>query len=215
MKSPSLDAFYAQFDRHILLAQSYSEIEELGFIIKACRFKPHDYFENKINKLILHSWWFDEYGNSIKISKKLKVIYNDLSLNRSKIICTDLYYGLPIQKVIKISKLAYVFTGKDEDLLEDCFVISFLGIDNYLRTYSYLYGEWKQVASISLGIKPLKTIWKHIGTKNFLELKIKENMPFPCLSAQAWITYLPASSDFSRILEKQHNVVSSIFNTKD
>jgi hypothetical protein len=54
-----------QFDKYILLAQGYSEIKELSFIIKACRFKPHDYiFKDKSNKLILYTEWFDEYGNS-------------------------------------------------------------------------------------------------------------------------------------------------------
>jgi len=215
MKSPSLDTIYAQLDKHILLAQSYCEIGELVFLIKACRLKPYNFFEDKNTKLILHTWWFDEYNNSLTITKnkKLKVTYNDLQLKHN--ICTDLYYGLPIVKIAKISKLAFIFAGKDEDLLQDYFMIAFLGIDNYLRAYTYMYGEWRQVSPLLLGLKNLKTIGKNSGIDNYLELKIKDNMPSPCVSTKAWITYLPASSEFLRILDKQHDVVSSIFKTKD
>jgi hypothetical protein len=212
MKSPSLDAFYNKFDKHILLAQGYTEIKELSFIIKSCRFKPYDGDIIKNTKLILHREWIDEFGNSFSISdkKKLQIKFNDLSLNHNKIICTDLYNGLSIEKIIKISKLAYIFAGKDEDLLEDCCIIALLGIDNYLRVYSYIYGEWKQIAPILLGFNNLKSIWKYMAVTNFLELKIKDDMPIPCVSAQAWITYMPASDKFLQMLDKQHDAVSSI-----
>jgi hypothetical protein len=215
MKSPSLDAIYAQLDKHILLAQAYSEIGGLVFLIKSCRLKPYNYIQDKNAKLILHTLWVDEYNNSLTITKykKLKIIYNDLRLSYN--ICTDLYYGLSIEKVAKISKLAFIFAGKDEDMLQDYFMIAFLGIDNYLRAYTYMYGEWRQVSPLLLGLKNLKTIGKNAGIDNYLELKIKDNIPSPCISPQAWITYLPASSEFLQILDKQHDVVSSIFNTKE
>jgi hypothetical protein len=215
MKSLSISSLYNQIDKHILLAQSYTEIKELSFIIRSCRFKPYNYiFENKNKELILHNWWVDEYGNSIKItkSKRLKLIYNDLSLKHNKIVCTDLYYGLPINKIAKMSKLAYFCAGKDEDLLEDYYMISFLGIDNFLRTYLYMYGEWNQVASILLGLNNLKIISENINIKQFLELENKENILIPCILGNAWLTYLPVSDNFLQIIKKQYNiVVSSIF----
>jgi hypothetical protein len=214
MKSPSLDNFYAIFNKHILLAQGYSEIKELSFIIKSCRLKPYNYIfshKNRDKKLILYTNWIDEHGNSLKISKKLKIKYNDLSLDHNKIICTDLYYGLSLDKIIKISKLAFIFTAKDEDLFQDCLIVAFLGIDNYLRAYLYLYDEWQQIAPILLGIKNLKTIYKHIDAPNFIELKIKENIPFPCLSPKGWITSLPVSNEFLQILERHSYFASTIF----
>lgn len=213
MKSPSLESIYAQLDKHILLAQSYSEIGELAFIIKACRLKPHSYiFEDKNSKLVLHNWWFDEFGNSVKITKhkKLKVIYNDLELTNNKIVCTDLYYGLSLDKVIKMSSLAFVCAGKDEDLLEDYCMISFLGLDHHLRTYIYMYGEWSQVSPLLLGLKNLKTIGKHAHLDHFIELVIKENVPAPCALGRAWLTCLPVSHDFLQILGKQSDIACSI-----
>jgi hypothetical protein len=218
MKSPSLDALYTQIDRCILLTQSYTEVSELFFVIKACRLKPYDYiFEDKTNKLVLYRWWFDEFGNSLHINKqkRVKITYNDLALDRERIICTDLYHGLSMNKVAKMSKLVHVCTGKDEDFFQDCYMLSFLGIDNYLRTYMYLYGEWQQVSPLLLGLKNLRTIGKNADIKLFVELTKKENSPIPCISGRQWLSFMPASSDFINMMEKQYETVSSIFNNKE
>lgn len=218
MKSPSLDVLYTQLNRSILLVQSYTEISELFFIIKSCRLKPHSYvFGDKTNKLVLHEWWFDEYGNSFKVTKqkRIKITYNDLSLDHDKIICTDLYHGLSVDKIAKISKLVYVCSGKDEDLYQDCYLVSFLGIDNYLRAYMYLYGEWQQVSPLLLGLKNLQLIAKNADIRYFREFTKKENSPIPCISGQQWLSFMPASEDFITLMEKQCEIVSSVLhNTK-
>lgn len=217
MKSPSLDNIYAQLNKHILLAQSYSEIKELFFIIKSCRLKPYSYIlEDKNNKLILHNHWIDEFNNSLHITKnkKIKLTLNDLSIDKDKIICTDLYYGLPLDKILKISKLVYLSTGKDEDTFEDCCLISCLGIDNYLRTYIYMYGEWSQVSSLLLGLKNLKTISKQIDIDNFIELNNKENIVLPCISGRAWLVCLPATDEFLQLIEKQCEIIFPFFKGK-
>src|SRR6185295_2676581 len=110
MSSSNIERLYAKIRQHILLAQSYTEIGELAFIIKSCRLKPHSHiFEGKNNKLTLHRWWFDEFGNSLKIvkNKRIKLIYNDLSLSRDRVVCTDLYRGLSIDRIAKTSKLIH------------------------------------------------------------------------------------------------------------
>ena len=74
--------------------KSYTEIRNLSFIIKSCRLKPTKYyFGDKQNKTILYKEWFDEYNNSLIITrdKSPKIIYGDLSIN--KFSYTDLYYG--------------------------------------------------------------------------------------------------------------------------
>lgn len=210
MKAISLDTLFMKLRRQILLAESYSEIKNLAFIIKSCRLKPYSYFfEAKSSKLILYKWWFDEYGNSLRILKKqrLKITYNDLALNKDKISSTDLYYGLPLDKISRMSKLVFICAGRDEDMLEDCFFISYLGIDNYLRTYLYMFGELTQVSSLLLGIANLKAIAKNVDIKYFQELKKKENIVLPCQDARVWLSYNPPSEEFLKIIEKQHEAV--------
>lgn len=214
MRSPSLDIVYSQLHKHVLLAQSYTEIEELSFIIKSCRLKPYDYvFEKKDDKLILHRHWFDEFGNSFKIdkNKRIEIVYNDLSLARDKIICTDLYYGLSLNKVAKLSKLVHIFYGKDEDMLEDCCTLTFLGMDNYLRSYLYLYGEWQTISPLFIGIKNLKNIGNHVDIKHFIEFSNKENMPVPCIASKEWLTFMPVSESFISTIKKQCEMLSPIF----
>ena len=210
MKSPSIDSIYTILNKHILLVESYTEINNLSFIIKSCRLKPYNYLLNHKEDLILHEWWVDEFGNSLKIkNKKIKIIVNDLEIDRKKIICTDLYYGLSIEKISKISKLAHLFSGK-EDSLQDFFVTTFLGIDNYLRTYMYDEG-WQQISSLMLGLSNLKKIARHIDIQYFLELDNKENIIAPCTQAAQWITFMPPSKEFLTLLEKQYEIVLPIF----
>ena len=214
MKSPSLDVLYAQLDKHILLVQSYTEISNLFFVIKSCRLKPYQYvFENKQSKLILYKWWFDEFGNSFKLNgKKPQLIYNDLSLPRKDIVCTDLYYGLSLEKIIKISKLAYICFGKDEDYQQDCMIVTLLGIDNYLRSFMYLYGEWQQVSPLLIGLEQLKMIAANRDIKYFKQLEIKENSPIPCISSEQWLTYVPPRKEFISLLNVHCQPAHALFN---
>lgn len=217
MKSISIDKLYYWLDKHILLAQAYTEINDLFFIIKACRLKPYSYFQDKSDKLILHKHWFDEFGNSLYISnkKKIKIVYNDLTISKEYIRYTDLYFGLSLDKVVKISKFAYLCVGVDEDLQEDCALITFLGLDNYLRTYLYLYGEWQQVSPLVLGLSHLKTLAQNRELRHFKELTIKEKTQLPCVAPRQWLTFNPPSKALVNMLEKKHPGLFAFFDSKE
>ena len=210
---------YTELHRHVLLAQAYIEIKELFFIIRACRLKPYDYmFENKSNKLILYRKWFDEFGNSFELTnnKRIKITYNDLSLDRQKIVCTDLYYGISLESVVKISKLAFVCLGKEENSYQDCIVLTFLGIDNYLRSFAFTDGEWQAVSPLILGLKNLRTIGSNRDLRYFREISIKENPPIPCFAPEAWLTYMPPNRVFTALIERRCEVIAPLFsNTKE
>jgi len=224
MKNPSLDSVYNSLNKHILLAESYTEIKKLAFIIKACRLKPYDYFNSqfheirKNNKIALYTRWFDEYGNSVTITKnkQIKIIYGDLSLDKANIACTDLYYGLSLDKVAKISKFAYIVSGIDEDMFQNCALISMLGIDNFLRTYICLYGYWQQVSPLILGIKNLTVFAKNMDLKYNKEISNKGDIILPCNEVKIWLTSLPITEDFFNTISKQCSIVSTFLkNTKE
>ena len=212
MRSPSIEWFHAKLDKQIRLAKSYTEIPELPFIIEACRLKPHTYiFEKRSNKIVLYKWWFDEFGNSLIINgRSVKVTAGDLNLNRKDIVCTDLYYGLSIDKIVKMSKLAHLIIGKDEDLYQDCALLTLLGIDNHLRTYLYWYGEWQQISPLLIGINNLKMIANHLDIKYFVSVTNKENSALPCVSGQAWLSCLPAGASFVADVSKQSEAVAKL-----
>src|SRR5271166_3032682 len=118
MKTHSLEFLHTKIEKSIRLVQSYTEIPYLGALIRACRLKPYDYvFGNRTETTLLHRCWFDEYGNSLNITrhKKIKLMYGDLHIDRNKIVSTDLYYGLSMDRITKMSRLLYVCAGKDED----------------------------------------------------------------------------------------------------
>jgi hypothetical protein len=214
MRSPSLERLHLRLYKQIKLVQSYTEIEGMEFIIKTCRLKPYDYvFRERDHRIILHNWWFDEFGNSLIIGEKRKVsiIHNDLRLDRKRIISTDLYYGLSLDKVAKMSKLVHLVAGKDEDLYEDCYLLTFLGLDDHLRSYLYWYGEWQQVSPLLMGMKSLRLLVDHQNIKYFNQIGKKENSAIPCISGETWLSYLPPSGEFLKLVDKQYEELSSIF----
>lgn len=216
MKSPSLESFYYKINRSVLLTQSYTEIENLAFIIKACRLKPKTlFFNNEKYSLKLYQEWFDEFGNILKIikTKKIDIIYNDLSIIDNK-IATDLYYGLSVDKIVKISKLMHLIIGKDE-ASDKVFIITFLGIDNYLRSYLFMDNEWTVVSPLILGINRLRNIIKRSDIKFFHELKYKKDNMIPCQVATEWISYIPVANNLIEIIKEKNDIdFSPLFNKK-
>lgn len=202
----NIDRLYERIGKSVSLIGGYTEINELPFIIKSCRLKPYEFCQNPTNSTVLYREWIDEFGNCLKISdnKKIKIVYNDLSIDPEHIVCSDLYYGFTLDKVIKISKLGYFFFGKEDDC--DFAFFTFLGIDNYLRSFVYLYDEIKQVSSLYLGMDNLKIIYSHLDIKYFLKIKNKK-MAIPCQAGEAWLSCLPMSEEFNKILNQQPQTI--------
>ena len=105
----------------------------------------------------------------------------------------------------------YLCAGKDEDLYQDCYLLSLLGVDDHLRTYLYWYGEWQQVSSLLLGAKHLKLLANNTDTRYFRQLAGPKDTPVPCVSGQTWLSYLPPSRDFLDIIKEQYEVLLPIF----
>ncbi len=110
-----------------------------------------------------------------------------------------------------MSKLVYLSFGKDEDLQEDCCLITFLGIDNYLRSYLYMYDDWKQVSPLMLGFVNLKNIVKNSNEKLFKIIQKKENAELPCNKIKTWLSYMPASSNFIELIKKECDYILPLF----
>lgn len=210
MKSTSIEILHNKIQRKILLAESYTEYKDLSFIIRSCRLKP----ANNDLSLSLNRKWIDEYGNSLNIikNKRIKIIENDLSIDKNQLICTDLYDGLPIHKIAKVSKLAYVLVGKDEDFQEEHLIIAFLGIDNYLRVYYIYDGQMAMCSPLSLGMKVLKTIAEYKDIRYFIELNNKDLVLFPCTTQKSWISFYPAPQKFIGAISKESDLFSQLLN---
>jgi hypothetical protein len=143
--------------------------------------------------------------------KDVNIIYNDLSLDRKKIICTDLYYGLPLKKIAKMSKLVHICAGIDEDNFEETYFLTFLGMDNYLRSYLYMYGEWETVSPLLLGMKLLYFMSRNTRTTELLQKNNYKIFPMACASGQSYLSYIPYKKEFIPIIEKKYERLAKIF----
>jgi hypothetical protein len=213
--SPSftLEEYYDIFYKFILIAQAYSEIPELSFIIKSCRFRSNIILTSE-SRITAHKKWIDDWGNSINLSKnKIKVIFNDLLINKENLFSTDLYSGLDLERVIKISTLAFIGLGRDDDLNKNCCLLSFFGIDRFFRTFLLLYDEWKKVAPILIGVHNLRKIYENLDLKNYIQIKNKENI-LPCVEGKSWLSCLPASEEFIKLVESESGFNLTILGKK-
>jgi len=207
IKSNTLENIYNKINRNILLTESYTEYKNLDFIIRMCRLKPYSFN----SKLSLERKWIDEYGNSLNIvkNKKIKIIEGDLDI-QEKIISTDLYAGLSLVKLSKMSKLLYLLIGKDEDFQEEHLIIAFLGIDNYLRVRYIYNGEIGVCSPLNLGMRALKSIAENKDIKYFTELNNKNFVLFPCLAQKCWLSFWPASPKFLETINKESELFTHL-----
>jgi hypothetical protein len=218
MKTHGIEWLHAKLHSQIRVVASYLEVPEMEFIIEACRLKPYEHlFEmgKRTYPVVLRKWWVDEFGNSLTLKKKeVSIIYHDLRLDRKKIIGTDLYHGLSIDKVAKMSKLVYLVSGKDEDLHEDCCLLTFLGIDNHLRSYLYWNRGWSIVSPLLLGLEDLKQLAKYHDVAYFRELPNQKDCPVPCLSKRTCVSCVPVGSGFLDTLKREYEWLLPIFEDK-
>lgn len=213
-KNDSLEKFYARFSKLIALAASFTEKPELSKIIRMCRLKPYNViFEGHGKELVLHYRWIDEYGNSLIINqdKSLEIKLGDAVLDRSRLVETDLYGQLSVEKISSISNFLFFLDGKDEDTLMNHSILSFHGIDSYLRTFVTIYGEWCRYPSLFLGIETLTSIVDNLSLGSYKEINVNRVI-YPCDSQRAWLTSWPTSNDFVSIMGKQNESVVTLLN---
>jgi len=213
MSSPSLDRFYNQIDKSIKLIEKYTEIKNSYKLFKACRLKPEGLifgkkeYSNNQYKTKLYRSWFDEFGNLVKLPvKKIYVVYNHLDPRYKNIVSTDLYYGISIDKIAKISKFFHLIIGLDEDEKDNYIFITFLGIDDYFRSYMFIYNEWHHVSPLILGIPKVRSLFNYEDIKYFHQLKFKKNNMIPCDQGTEWISCLPVPESLLEIIKKKYEI---------
>lgn len=217
MQNFEIEKLYDFLDSQIKLATAYTEYQNLTQIIKMCRLKPFDMMINRLpsNKLKLHNKWVDENNNALIINKDKSIKIKTSILDKYHCINTDLYQNLSIEKIFKISKLLYFFNGKDEDKLENHIILSFLGIDNFLRTFVYVYGKWECYPSLFLGLDVLSKIVDNANLKYYTEVTSEKTVVYPCQTQEEWISSLPIQSGFISILENKSSYITQLLNIKE
>lgn len=207
----NLDHYYLEIEDKLNAVSAYAENKNVSTILKICRFKPYPIKPKTSLHKLVYKHWVDDYGNSIEIKNKRIIIKtNDLKINKDDIISTDLYKGLDISKLLKISKLIYIFRGREVDFKTDHFILSFMGLDNYLRSYSFLYDEWHPIPSIYLGVNVLNTIIDNSDIQTFKSFKMKNTIIFDCENQQSIIGKIPFHKFFMEEIKKEYEQIEKL-----
>lgn len=210
----SLKTFQLKYNKHMKLVAAFTGNKKIHSILKMCRLKPYEFLFSKERENKLYSKWVDEFGSSLNLNKKdFIIINNDLSIDNSKILCTDYYYGLPIETIIKMSNILYFIYGEDDVTGEQYYFIALVGVDGYLRCFLYEDG-WTQVSPLSMGLRHLNHIADSLDETFYKKFVNKDNLPFPCVNGEAWLTYLPAGEAFYRKINK-HELIKYLIQTKE
>jgi hypothetical protein len=193
-------------------------MQGLSFIIKSCRLKPFTYvFEEKSKRLNLYRKWFDEFGNLLNINndRTVSIVLHPPSLQKSGIINTDLYAGLSVGKITKISRSIHLCHGSTE-LSKNFWFLTLLGTDNYLRTYFSYEDTNLAVSPLLLGLNNLHDIFQHQNANYLAHWNDKKRSPIACQSFQSWISPSPLSVDFIPSIRKDckdiDNFLTGVFN---
>lgn len=198
-KSLTSNEIIDEFNDQINVIESFTEKKNIADLFKMCRLKPTDFFIlKKQTKLVFYKEWVDEFRNLIYFkNKKIIIKYNYIMYE--KILSTDLYYNLPIDKIIKISKFMFCIYGTTEEG-ETCCLLTFLGIDNYFRSYLYMDG-WTQVSPLLNGIENLLFIISKLDATKLVNFKNRGAAILPCAAPEAWLSCLPCEEHALRSLK--------------
>lgn len=212
MRKFTLEEFYDHHKGYIEVTAGYLKDRSFPFIIKACRLRPKTSMTSTLPKSpVLERWWVDEFGNILRIKKNqtIKIYYNDLTIDRSRIHCTDLYHSVSLKDLFIISKLLYCCKGIDDTTGKEVYILTFLGKDNYFRTRVWRDGQWdREVSTLYLGIYVLRMIAENLTIRYFVEPPSVRIVPnYPLQDVRHWITYLPAHSQFRSKIKSESKLM--------
>jgi hypothetical protein len=93
MRQINIEKFYQKHNAFISIASNYLEDSNISFLFKSCRLRPYASLLGPLTfPATLDRWWVDEFGNSFRIlkNKRTRIVLNDLGIDRSQVIGTDL-----------------------------------------------------------------------------------------------------------------------------
>lgn len=152
MRTIGLDQFYKRIEKRIALFGGYTEYPLIKEVIKSCRLKPLSVYSNsfRMRDVILEREWVDEFGDkSVGLFRKAPVVKE--CSRAIPLISTDIFQNEKPRFIVDHSKYAYIGKyGKSSD-----FTLLLMGLDNYVRCYTYKDRVFSISSPLNAGLKVL------------------------------------------------------------
>jgi hypothetical protein len=165
VKNIDIETFYSKTVGHMNVAGTFVNNPTLPKIIRSCRLKPSSVFDPNFQfSAKLEKHWVDEFGNSVYLdSGHTKIIMGDIGINADSKNCTDLFYGNAIKTISENSKVAFIASGTNILSGGDLFLVSFYGVDEYIRTFIFTQSRWIRVSPLTMGINTLTLFFNNVN----------------------------------------------------
>jgi hypothetical protein len=174
------------------LTASYLEDKTVAEIIMYCNLEPkreRSYFEFKPN-----SSWVDSYGCQIYLKKnKKEVLFTNINLINNY----DIYAGLNLDQLLKITDKICIVKGIDEDFNKEFVYYNCLCVDKKIRSYLVYNEKIYKTSPLYLGYEAL---YEFIKNKNIIHWYSKEsNIFIPCLNQKIYYSCYPLPKDLLEV----------------
>ena len=141
---------YNKLEKCVQLFSIKNNCPDFSKIVYSCKLLPSNIKKQIIPKnATMYNEWYDEYNSSIYYCSKLKVKQNNITVPTHS---SDLYRNLPIEKMAKLSVAFYLCITQEEELKNEFFIVSLLGLDNHIRSYMYYDNSWINISTLSIGV---------------------------------------------------------------
>lgn len=158
MKNTDIENLHRKIDGHIKLITAYTGEKYLPQMIRSFRLKPNSCFDAGFDyETRLERCWCDEFGSSIRLEdKRLKIVLNDLKINKNANTTTDLYYGRSMFATANNSKFALIATGEYD-------FIALYGTDDFVRAFIRCEDKWIRISPLVMGLKTAKIMFANVN----------------------------------------------------
>jgi len=168
-------------DQIAKVTASFLQDKAIYDMIMFCDITPTKAKPKVLNPVIS---WTDSFGCSISFNKKT-ITYSNLE----KPINQDMYSGLSLEKILKITDKICIVKGIDEDYLKPFIYYNCLCVDNKIRSYLIYNDNLYKTSPLYLGYDNL---YEFVRNKNIIHWYSKDSDIFiPCINQKIYYSSYP------------------------
>lgn len=182
--------------------EAFFEIKNLKKIIEYCDL----YITHKKNKYLPAKKWNDAFHNQVILSKQNFQVNEFVTDQENNFISYDLYIGLDLNEILKITKTVMLVIGITEFNNINCY-LNCLCFDKKIRSYYLNDNEWMKVSPLHLGYELLNELIINEDTITYNVINYEHQILIPLFNQKIVLARYP----FNKFLFNEIPELNDIF----